>query len=231
MEEEKASTNSLRDPEFWKDYHQNVQSQIEKINSLLGDLRTASENKSGPPFADEIQIKPVIAMVLSGLQPAFAARNIVVENDIPETLLAIRVDLPKFNRLFELLFKDELAMLPTGSRIRLTAEEIGGGKRPEVVIRLTDNGPALPADALRVVLNPFTGGAPSEYGINLMACFFIAHHHGGTIEAHSPAAGGNVFNVHLPVTPEPASDNSDDTQFLQKALLNEQLWDKLITSN
>ena len=89
----------------------------------------------------------------------------------------------------------------------------------------------LPADALRVVLNPFTGGAPSEYGINLMACFFIAHHHGGTIAAHSPADGGNVFNVHLPVTPEPASDNADDPQFLQKALLNEQLWDKLITSN
>ena len=231
MEEEKASSNSLRDPEFWKEYHHSVQSQIEKINGLLGDLRTASENKSDAPFADEIQIKPVIATVLSGLQPALAARNLVVENDIPETLPAIRVDLPKFNRLFELLFKDELAMLPTGSRIRLTAEEITGGKRPEVVIRLTDNGPALPADALRVVLNPFTGGAPSEYGINLMACFFIAHHHGGTIAAHSPKEGGNVFNVHLPVTPEPASDNADDTQFLQKALLNEQLWDKLIASN
>src|SRR6266568_4916496 len=39
MSEEKAGGTSLRDPEFWHDYHKNVQGQIEKINSLLGDLR------------------------------------------------------------------------------------------------------------------------------------------------------------------------------------------------
>ncbi len=230
MEEEKTSADSLRDPGFWQEYHHSVQSQIEKINNLLADLRTASENSANAPFADEIKIKPVLAAVLTGLQPAFAARKIAVENAVPENLPAIHVDLPKFNRLIELLLKDELAMLPAGSRIQLTAEEITGGVRPEILIRLTDNGPALPPDALRVVLNPFTGGAPSEYGINLMACFFIAHHHGGTIEAHSPEGGGNVFNIRLPVQPEPVVTNADDTQFLKKALLNEQLWDKLIAN-
>jgi signal transduction histidine kinase len=139
------------------------------------------------------------------------------------------VDGPKFNRLFELLLKDELAMLPAGSRIRLGAEETTAAGRPSVAIRLTDNGPALPKDALRVVLDPFTGGAASEYGINLMACFFIAHHHGGTIEAESLPGGGNTFMIRLPLQPEPTGNSSGDTQFLKKAMLNEQLWDKLIT--
>lgn len=229
MAEEKSSTEGLRDPDFWKEYHQNVQSQIEKINSLLADLRTASENKSGTPFADEIKLSPAIADILTGLQPALAARRIEVENQLSENLPAIRVDLPKFNRLFELLFKDELAMLPAGSRICLTAEETNDGGKPAVAIRLTDNGPALPQDALRVVLDPFTGGAPQEYGINLMACFFIAHHHGGNIEAHSLPGGGNTFIIRLPLRPEPVATNSEDTQFLKKAMLNEKLWDKLIT--
>jgi K+-sensing histidine kinase KdpD len=152
-----------------------------------------------------------------------------MDNQIPETLPAIRVDLPKFTRLFELLFKDELAMLPAGSRIHLTAEEAMRNGRSEIAIHLTDNGPALPQDALRVVLDPFTGGAPSEYGINLMACFFIAHHHGGTIEARNLPDKGNTFIVRLPLQPEPAVTSSDDTQFLKKALLNQQLWDKLIS--
>src|SRR5580704_5464604 len=39
MAEEKNNANGLRDPDFWSDYHQNVQGQIEKINNLLGDLR------------------------------------------------------------------------------------------------------------------------------------------------------------------------------------------------
>lgn len=231
MAEEKASNDGLRDPDFWKEYHQNVQSQIEKINGLLADLRSASDTHTGAPFADEIQPRSAIANILGGLQPAFTSRHIEVENQIPETMPTLRVDLPKFNRLFELLFKDELAMLPAGSRISLTAEASTEDGRQEVAIRLTDNGPALPQDALRVVLDPFTGGAPAEYGINLMACFFIAHHHGGTIEAHSLPNGGNVFTIRLPLRPEPAASHSEDTQFLKKAMLNEQLWDKLITPN
>jgi two-component system, probable response regulator PhcQ len=231
MAEEKASTEGLRDPDFWKEYHHNVQSQIEKINSLLADLRTASDSPTGAPFADEIKLEPALADILTGLQPAFAARQIEVENKIPKNLPVIRVDQPKFNRLFELLFKDELAMLPAGSRIQLSAEETTFNARPAVAIRLTDNGPALPKDALRVVLDPFTGGAPSEYGINLMACFFIAHHHGGTIEAESLPDGGNTFILRLPLRPEPGGSSSEDTQFLKKAMLNEQLWDKLITPN
>lgn len=229
MAEEKTSSEGLRDPDFWKEYHQNVQSQIERVNTLLTDLRTASDNKTGTPFADEIKVRPAVTGILTSLQPAFAARRIEVDNQIPENLPAIRVDLPKFTRLFELLFKDEIAMLPAGSRIQLTAVEATRNGKPEVAIHMTDNGPALPQDALRVVLDPFTGGAPSEYGINLMACFFIAHHHGGTIEARNLPTGGNTFVIRLPLQPEPISTGSDDTQFLKRALLNEQLWDKLIS--
>src|SRR5277367_6493949 len=44
MAEERGSTNGLRNPDFWKDYHQNVQSQIEKINDLLSDLRSSADS-------------------------------------------------------------------------------------------------------------------------------------------------------------------------------------------
>src|SRR5215469_7590946 len=57
LAEEKGSDKSLRDPDFWREYHQNVQGQIEKINNLLGDLRTASENKATHPFSHEVQLK------------------------------------------------------------------------------------------------------------------------------------------------------------------------------
>src|SRR5277367_2382756 len=109
-------------------------------------------------------------------------------------------------------------MLPAGSRMVLSAETQGS----EMVIRLTDNGPALPPAALQVVLDPFTvtSGVPSEYGINLMACFFIAHHHGGKIEAHSQP-GGNAFTIRLPIKPErQAAAPAEDADFMKRALLN-----------
>ena len=226
MVEEKGNTDSLRDPDFWREYHQNVQGQIEKINHLLADLRTASENKSGDPFADQIHLKSAVANCLDQLQAPLAARRIEVQNQIPDSLPPLQVDKPKFDRLVELLVKDELAMLPAGSRITFSAKLQG----QEIAIQLTDNGPALPQEALRVVLDPFvvTSGKPSEYGINLMACFFIAHHHGGKIEAQNLPGTGNCFTIRLPLKPGAVTPPANDGEFLKKAMLNESLWDQLI---
>ena len=225
MNEEKNGTE-LRDPEFWRDYHANVQGQIEKINGLLGDLRSASEsNPNREPFPDEVQLKPLLAARVENIRNDLANRRITVANDISETLPVLRVDRPKLEKLFDLLFKDELAMLPAGSAIVVTAEV----QDEEVAVKFTDNGPALPAAALQVVLDPFTvsSGAPSDYGINLMACFFLAHHHGGKIEAHSQP-GGNVITVRLPLKPGHHIASAGDADFMRRALLNEDLWGKLL---
>ena len=229
LAEEKGNDKNLRDPDFWREYHQNVQGQIEKINHLLGDLRTASESQSSHPFSTEIKLHAAVAQAISQLRDPLGARRIEVENQIPESLPALRVDQPKFERLFDLLLRDELAMLPAGSRITLSAELRG----QEVAVMLTDNGPALPEEALRVVLDPFviTRGTPSEYGINLMACFFIVHHHGGRVEAQNLPGGGNRFTLYLPLQPERAVAAAEETDFLKKAMLNGQLWEKLLATS
>jgi two-component system probable response regulator PhcQ len=231
MNEERASKNGLRNPDFWKDYHANVQSQIGKINSLLGDLRSSSDSNPALQFADEVTLPQIVGAALDKFKDELAARKIDVVNQIPETLPPLRADRPKFQRLFELLLKDELAMLPSGSRILLLAE-LSNEAKPQIIFHLTDNGPGLPQEALSVVFDPFVvhAGAPSEYGINLMACFFIVHHHGGKIEAKSQPGRGTTFTIRLPLQPERAEPPPDETVFLQKALLNENLWEKLLAS-
>ena len=232
MIEERAGTNGLRNPDFWKDYHQNVQSQIEKINSLLADLRTSSDSNPATQFADEVSLSQAVGAALEMFKEQFAARKIEIENRIPDSLPALHADKPKFNRLFELLFKDELAMLPAGSKISLTAELQDAGAKPEIVLQISDNGPGLPQEALSVIFDPFvvSAGAPSEYGINLMACFFIVHHHGGEIDAKSQPGRGTTFTIRLPLKPETAATSPTETAFLQKALLNDGLWGKLLAS-
>ena len=229
MAEEKGSDNSLRDPDFWREYHQNVQGQIEKVNVLLSDLRTASESNNPanlPPMKSNC--KPAVAKRMEAMHEALTRGGSTVENQIPDSLPFMRVDRPKFDRLFDLLLKDELAMLPAGSRITFTAERDGAGNGR----LLTDNGPALPPAALHVVLDPFmvTSGMPSEYGINLMACFFIVHHHGGHIEAQNLPGGGNRITLYLPLHPERTTITAEETDFLRKAMLNENLWGKLLAS-
>ncbi|HEV2436530.1 MAG TPA: hybrid sensor histidine kinase/response regulator [Verrucomicrobiae bacterium] len=230
MSEEKTDLQGLRNPDFWKDYHQNVQSQIEKINGLLKDLWTASSNPSAP-FTDQVSLHQIVSDAVRLYKEPLTARRIEIENRIPDTLPLLRVDKPKFSRLFELLLKEELAMLPAGSRITLAAV-LQDGPSPEIVVQINDNGPGLPEDALRAVFDPFVvrDQAPSEYGIHLMACFFIVHHHGGKIEARTKPGQGTTFTLHLPLQAEPVAISASDTDFLRKALLNENLWEKLLTS-
>ena len=230
MVEEKTDLAGLRNPDFWKEYHQNVQSQIEKINGLLKDLWTASDNRGPSQFADEVRLHEAVGTALGMFKDQFAARRIEVVNHIPDSLPVLHVDEPKFCRLFELLLRDEVATLPAGSRITLAAELHNKGAKPEIVVQISDNGPGVPQEALSVIFDPFVVRdiVPSEYGIHLMACFFIVHHHGGKIEARSQVGQGTTFTLHLPLQPEPAVPTPDDTVFLQKALLNEELWGKLL---
>lgn len=231
MAEEKVDLDSLRNPDFWKEYYQNVQGQIEKINNLLKDLWTASEKPSFD-FSDRVALRAVVDASIQALSTHFQAKDIRVQNNIPESLPLMNVDKPKFHRLFDLLLKDELASLPAGSEVTLSAQLLNGASRPEVQIRVSDNGPGLPQESLRLIFDPFVvrSDSPMEYGIHLMACFFIVHHHGGKIEARGEPAGGTTFNIRLPLDPNLAPPIEGDTEFLQKVILNDQLWEKLISS-
>jgi two-component system probable response regulator PhcQ len=234
MAEEKIDLDGLRNPDFWKEYYLNVQGQIDKINGLLKDLWTASE-KPTFAFSDQVQLRQVVAETIDRLSDGFKAKRIEVENQIPDSLPILNVDKPKLYRLFELLLKDELASLPSGSRVALSASLFNGSRadKQEIQIQLSDNGPGLPKEALRLLFDPFVvrSDSPMEYGINLMACFFIVHHHGGRIDARSGEGRGTVFTLRLPINPAQVQSLQNESEFLQKVLLSDSLWEKLISSD
>jgi two-component system probable response regulator PhcQ len=233
LEQENLDMQGLRNPDFWKEYYQNVQGQIGKINNMLKDLWTASE-KPAFEFADRVQLHSVMAETLEGLKESLKAKNITVENAIPDSLPAMNVDKPKFYRLFELLLKDEIASLPAGSKIALSASVLNAARaeKQEIQVQVADNGPGLPKEALRLVFDPFVvrSDSPMEYGIHLMACYFIVHHHGGKIDAKSDNGNGTVFTLRLPVNPTQSSTTQSDQEFVQKVLLSDTLWEKLISA-
>jgi len=230
LAEEKAEPGGLRDAAFWRDYHHDVQLQIDRINHLLQELWRASERPAGP-LSDRVRLGPLLREVRDGLASELAARRIGVELAIPEDLPELTVDLPRFRRLFELLLRDELTALPSGGQVRFEARlvPVSDPQRPEVEIRVRDTGPGLPQEWLRLVFDPFVSrtDSPAEFGINLMACYIIVHHHGGVIHASSEPGQGTTFVIRLPVRGGPVSGAGGDTEFLRKVVLNEELWHRL----
>jgi hypothetical protein len=82
------------------------------------------------------------------------------------------------------------------------------------------------------LVDPFVvrSDSPVEYGIHLMACYFIVHHHGGRIDARSEEGKGTTFTLRMPLNPAQASPLQNEQDFFQKVLMNDRLWEKLISS-
>ena len=231
LEEENVDLEQLRNPNFWKDFYTRVQAQIDRITELLSELDMAN-SRPVLRFEDRVAVCDVVAGALNKLADPLAAKNLTAQNEISPDLPAIQVDQPKFGRLFELLLKDELTNLPEGSRITFQARALpaAAGRDAEVQIEIHDNGPGLPQEALRRVFDPFVVRIddPQEFGINLMACYFIVYHHGGRIEVKSPAGGGTTFLLTFPVNPPSGFSRQGEQAFLSKVLMNETLWEKLL---
>lgn len=233
LKEENIDTEQMRNPEFWREYYQKVQGQIEKVNLLLQDLWQASED-APPAFHDQVDLKTVVNEILASSREGLDNKKITVRNLMSDDLPDLQADRPKIARLFELLFKDEQVSLPEGSEIKITSDiKLGAnGQAQEVTVTLRDNGPGIPKEALRLVFDPFAlrSDSPLEYGINLMACYFIVHHHGGKIEARNEVDGGTSFVLKFPLNPNQPLQKLDGDDFLKKVLLNDTLWEKLMSA-
>lgn len=232
LRDENIDIGSMRNPDFWKEYYQNVQGQIEKINNMLKDLWAASESPSFE-FRDEVTIASVMEDALRTVKETLNAKNIEVAVNVPATVPMLMVDKPKFVRLFELLLRDEAVTLPAGSRIDVSARGETVDGKESVIIEVSDNGPGLPKEALRLIFDPFVvrSDSPLEYGINLMACYFIVHHHSGRIEARSAEGQGTTFTLRLPCNPNQGGLVHQNEEFLHKVLLNETVWDKMLAAS
>jgi signal transduction histidine kinase len=187
-------------------------------------------------FEDKVRLHEVVRGVVASQKDALAAKKLRVETRVPEDLPALTVNKGKFQRLFELLLKDEIVSLPAGSQITLTASSKNNDLPPDnpgIEIEVRDNGPGLPKEALRTVFDPFAlrTDSPLEYGINLMAVYFIVHHHGGRIEAQSVEGQGTTFRILLPVNCDQPTQFEESQPFFEKVLLNERLWEKLMTAD
>jgi two-component system probable response regulator PhcQ len=231
MREEKIDVEELRNPNFWQDFYEHVQVQVRRILDMLADLGMAAEPVR-QTFDDKVSLKNLVNEMVTRQGNFLSPKKIIVHNNIPADLPELQVDRRKFDRLFELLFRDEATNLPEGATIELTATKLPSmGELEQVQLTLSDNGPGLPADAMRSIFDPFYVRIddPQEFGLNLMACFFIVYHHGGTIEVRNNTnAPGATFVITLPTNPylKPAETEKD---FLAKVLSNEALWEKLLS--
>jgi two-component system probable response regulator PhcQ len=233
LHRESLDLNQLHHPAFWQDFHQKVQDRVKLLIDLLDDL---AENTTVNPFEfdSEVSLHEVIAEAVAEAGQSLSSRRIQVINAVPTDLPRLRVDQPKIRKLFHLLLRDELTNLQEGAVIRFeaSAREARDNQPAGLELVIHDNGPGLPKDAILAVFDPFfvRNDSPDEFGIYLMACYFIVYHHGGAINVGPGQDGGLAFRISLPLRPVSGSPAEENEDFLVRVMTNERLWERLLAS-
>lgn len=228
LAEENVNVEEMRNPNFWREFYDHVQTQVKRISGMLGDLSSADAEPD--EFGDEVRLDSLVNDILEGSKTDLEQKNLTVENRIPDSLPLLRVNKPKFERLFQLFIQDEIVSLSDGKTVTLAAEQETADGSDWIKVTITDDSSGLPEEELRQIFDPFVvrSGDPKEFGINLMTCYFIVYHHGGKVDVDAGGAGGVEFTLRFPVNPQPVPEIREDEEFVSKVLANEALWDRLL---
>lgn len=235
LHRERLDLDRLQHPTFWHDFHSKVQGRLKAVIEVLDGVSQFTE-PAEPVFRHEVDPASVVRDGVDRLKEEFRAKGVTLINRVPAGLPTLKVDGSRFPRLFELLLRDELINLQSGATVEIDGRLVPATETTgaEVELSLRDNGPGLPEEALRSVFDPFftRTDQPADFGIGLMASFFIVHHHGGRIEVQARPEGGLSYHIRLPVdrAAGPAI-NEQGGDFLARLMTNERLWEKLLANS
>jgi two-component system sensor kinase FixL len=162
--------------------------------------------RRGRPHVSTIEVRPMLADILSLQRLDASARHIDMEIDVPDDLQPVYGDRVQLEQVVLNLTRNAMeAIAESGradGRIRLSARR---SERPnEIEICVADNGPGIDANLVGRLFEPLTTSKQEGLGLGLAICASIVEAHGGRIWLQSHAAGATEFRFSLPLRqPDP----------------------------
>jgi signal transduction histidine kinase len=126
--------------------------------------------------------------------------NIAVETNLAENLPELLIDVSQMQQvIINIILNAEHFMSEAnrGGKLRLSSDRINN----RVVIKISDDGPGILAEALPHVFDPFftTKEVGRGTGLGLSISYAIIKEHNGNIYAESNPGNGATFIIELPV--------------------------------
>ncbi len=170
------------------------------INNLLVLYRSGAE--SNQLTIEDLELMPFVEQVLSDLKLLIEQKKHRVELSLPDRM-RLSADRLALGRLLRNLLHNSIKFTPRGGLITIQAEESPDAS----IIRISDNGPGIPAADQAYIFQPFWQGkstsASARYmdgsGLGLNICKQLAEAHGGRLVLENrPEKTGCTFRLELP---------------------------------
>jgi len=189
-------------PEVAAKFLQTIERNADRLKLLIEDLLTISELESGRVKLNPqvVALRPAVDKVLDDLKVHAGARNMNMFNRTPE--LSLRADSNRLEQVLANLIENAIKYGRPNGNVNIEAVPASDGF---VEIRVTDDGPGIPREALERIFERFyrvdkarsreQGGT----GLGLSIVKHIVQTHGGKVWAKSELGRGATFYFTMPL--------------------------------
>ena len=177
--------------------------QAQQLNRLIEDLRTLSLADAGQLSLVRRPVEPrgLLEHTALAYLPTAESRGIALSVE-SEDAPPVTVDPDRLLQVLGNLVGNALRHTPNGGRVALSAARDNGN----VLLRVQDNGPGIPAADLPHIFDRFYRGDKARSddgasGLGLAIARSLIEAHDGRIAAENAPGGGALFTIVLPLTP------------------------------
>lgn len=170
--------------------------ETDRLDGLLRDFLFYA--RPTQPTKLPLNLKKVIADLLSLLSTDPRLDGVTIENRVPEELVVV-FDRDQCSQVFWNLVVNSAEAIAGEGTIVIEGEALPqrGGKR-EVAVRVKDSGCGMTADQVKRVFEPFFTTKKGGTGLGLATVYRIVETHGGRTTVDSADGKGTTVTLHLP---------------------------------
>ncbi len=191
---------AARDPAEVERAMSRIEAESARMGGLVDDLLTLARiDEVREPAREPLDLRELLEDARDDARAAAPDRQITLN---PTGPVAIEADGDALRRVFGNLLRNAIVHTPEGTPIELSLETT----EARAIVSVRDHGPGLPPGDPGAVFERFWRDSDSRgrddggAGLGLAIVAALVNAHGGTVDAASPADGGALFTVRLPLT-------------------------------
>ena len=184
-----------------------IELEAARLNELIGRILTLARLEDGEQLVPQtpVPLDEIVGSVSEDAEFEAQERHCHVHTSIDEGEWGVRGNASLLHSAVENVVRNAIRYTQEGSAVEIDLKSEMRGSVREAVLRVSDSGPGVPADALEKLFEPFyrlddaRGRQTGGVGLGLAITERAVRFHGGKVSALNRPQGGLTVEIRLPL--------------------------------
>ncbi len=184
-----------------------IELEASRLNELIGRILTLARLEDGEQRVPQtpVPLGELVANVAEDAEFEAQERHCHVHTNIPEGEWGVRGNDSLLHSAVENVVRNAIRYTQEGTSVEIELKNEVHGEVSEAVLRVSDSGPGVPADALGKLFEPFyrlddaRGRLTGGVGLGLAITERAVRFHGGKVSASNRPGNGLMVEIRLPL--------------------------------